>query len=86
MLGFNERFDAVPFFWSQHYDVPINYVGHTEQWDEIDVDGDIESRDCVLRYRRNVGRRFNIPGPREPRGRARDGAEWTPVIQSCVDR
>ena len=24
MLGFNERFDAVPFFWSQHYDVPIN--------------------------------------------------------------
>jgi hypothetical protein len=53
MLGFNERFDAVPFFWSQHYDVPINYVGHAEQWDEIDVDGDIESRDCVLRYRRN---------------------------------
>ena len=28
MLGFRESFDAVPFFWSQHYDVPINYVGH----------------------------------------------------------
>src|SRR5579862_561641 len=37
MLGLNERFDAVPFFWSQHYDIPINYVGHAEQWDETDI-------------------------------------------------
>jgi len=35
MLGSAERFDAVPFFWSQHYDVPINYVGHAEQWASI---------------------------------------------------
>ncbi|HTP97852.1 MAG TPA: FAD-dependent oxidoreductase [Casimicrobiaceae bacterium] len=52
MLGARERFDAVPFFWSQHYDVPINYVGHAESWDEIEVDGDIGNRDCVARYRR----------------------------------
>ena len=30
MLGQREPFDDVPFFWSQHYDVPINYVGHAE--------------------------------------------------------
>ena len=30
MLGGREKFVAVPFFWSQHYDVPINYVGHAE--------------------------------------------------------
>lgn len=53
MLGLNERFDAVPFFWSQHYDVPINYVGHAEQWDDIAIDGDIKARDCLLRYTRN---------------------------------
>jgi apoptosis-inducing factor 3 len=53
MLGYREKFDAVPFFWSQHYDVPINYVGHAEAWDQIDVDGDIEGRDCVVRYRRD---------------------------------
>jgi len=53
MLGARERFDAVPFFWSQHYDVPINYVGHAEQWDEIRIEGDIAGRDCLLRYRRH---------------------------------
>ncbi len=52
MLGQRETFDAVPFFWSQHYDVPINYVGHAEAWDEIAIDGDIAAKDCLLRYRR----------------------------------
>jgi len=52
MLGQRERFDAVPFFWSQHYDVPINYVGHAETWDEIRIDGSIGQRDCLVEYRR----------------------------------
>ena len=52
MLGAYKKFDTVPFFWSQHYDVPINYVGHAEAWDELSIDGDIASRDCVLRYKR----------------------------------
>jgi NADPH-dependent 2,4-dienoyl-CoA reductase/sulfur reductase-like enzyme len=52
MLGQREPFDAVPFFWSQHYDVPINYVGHAEHWDEIEVSGDIAGRDCLLKYKR----------------------------------
>jgi len=53
MLGQREAFDAVPFFWSQHYDVPINYVGHAEKWDEIAIDGDIVARDCLLKYKSN---------------------------------
>jgi NADPH-dependent 2,4-dienoyl-CoA reductase/sulfur reductase-like enzyme/nitrite reductase/ring-hydroxylating ferredoxin subunit len=52
MLGARKKFDTVPFFWSQHYDLPINYVGHAETWDELSIDGDIASRDCVLRYKR----------------------------------
>lgn len=52
MLGHGEKFVAVPFFWSQHYDVPINYVGHAGQWDEIAVDGDIAAKDCLLRFKR----------------------------------
>jgi NADPH-dependent 2,4-dienoyl-CoA reductase/sulfur reductase-like enzyme/nitrite reductase/ring-hydroxylating ferredoxin subunit len=52
ILGAEDRFDAVPFFWSQHYDVPINYVGHAERWDAIEIDGDVSGRDCMVRYRR----------------------------------
>jgi apoptosis-inducing factor 3 len=53
MLGNAMPFTAVPFFWSQHYDVPINYVGHAEAWDEIVTEGNIMSKDCVLRFKRN---------------------------------
>jgi apoptosis-inducing factor 3 len=52
MLGRRERYDAVPFFWSQHYDVPINYVGHAEGFDDIKVEGSIAGKDCILQYRR----------------------------------
>jgi NADPH-dependent 2,4-dienoyl-CoA reductase/sulfur reductase-like enzyme len=53
MLGRRERFDAVPFFWSQHYDVSINYVGHAEKWDAVRIDGTLESHDCALTYTRD---------------------------------
>jgi NADPH-dependent 2,4-dienoyl-CoA reductase/sulfur reductase-like enzyme/nitrite reductase/ring-hydroxylating ferredoxin subunit len=53
MLGHREKFVAVPFFWSQHYDVPINYVGHAEKWDELAIDGDVMAKDCVQRFKRN---------------------------------
>ena len=52
MLGERENFAAAPFFWSQHYDVPINYVGHAENWDELAVEGDIAGRDCLVRFLR----------------------------------
>jgi apoptosis-inducing factor 3 len=53
ILGQRQRFSEVPFFWSQHYDVPINYIGHAERWDDLDIEGNIEARDCLVRYRRN---------------------------------
>ncbi|MFD2057443.1 FAD-dependent oxidoreductase [Mesorhizobium calcicola] len=51
MLGQREKYAAAPFFWSQHYDIPINYVGHAERWDEIAVDGDIAAKDCLVRFK-----------------------------------
>jgi apoptosis-inducing factor 3 len=53
ILGQRQRFSDVPFFWSQHYDVPIAYIGHAEKWDDLDIEGDIMQRDCLVRYRRS---------------------------------
>ena len=50
--GIARPFDDAPFFWSQHYDVPINYVGHAETWDEIAVEGSIPDKDCLVRFKR----------------------------------
>ena len=52
MLGERVPFEAVPFFWSQQYDVAIQYVGHQSMWDELSVDGDPQARDCAVEYRR----------------------------------
>ncbi len=51
MLGGSEPFRDVPFFWSQHYDVTIGYVGHAESWDDVQVDGSVEALDCAVTYR-----------------------------------
>lgn len=53
MLGRRERFNAVPFFWSLHYDVPILYVGHAERWNEIAIDGRISAKNCRVTYKQN---------------------------------
>lgn len=53
ILGRRERFDAVPFFWSAHYDTSILYVGHAERWDQIEIAGQVGNKDCRVTYRRD---------------------------------
>ena len=53
MLGRRQKYDQAPFFWSQHYDVPINYVGHAEAWDGTEVVGAIKERDGLVRFRKD---------------------------------
>jgi NADPH-dependent 2,4-dienoyl-CoA reductase/sulfur reductase-like enzyme/nitrite reductase/ring-hydroxylating ferredoxin subunit len=52
ILGRRETFDAVPFFWTEQYDLGIAYVGHAVDWDEAIIDGDLEKRDCSITYQR----------------------------------
>lgn len=50
MLGDHEPYTAVPFFWTQQYDLVIDYLGHAASWDRIEQNGEIASRDVALRF------------------------------------
>jgi len=52
ILGQRQPFTAVPFFWSQHYELAINYVGHAESFDSAAIDGSLDSHDCEISYLR----------------------------------
>lgn len=52
ILGQRKAFTDVPFFWTQHYDLPVAYVGHATRWDETRVEGDPGAHDCLVRYLR----------------------------------
>ena len=76
MLGRREKFTAVPFFWSQHYDVPINYVGHAEKWDDLAVEGDIAGKRLPSAHQArgtHARSRLNLSRPPESRSRGQFG-------------
>jgi apoptosis-inducing factor 3 len=51
LLGKEQPFRDVPFFWSQHYDLGILYVGHARAWDAVEIAGSLEGRDATISYR-----------------------------------
>ena len=51
ILGRKVPCTIVPFFWSQHYDVGISFVGHAERWDRSDVAGSVAQKDCTVALR-----------------------------------
>jgi apoptosis-inducing factor 3 len=53
ILGHDTPFTDPPFFWSQHYDIPINVVGHAEEWDEENIRGDPSDHDVMIGYRKD---------------------------------
>jgi NADPH-dependent 2,4-dienoyl-CoA reductase/sulfur reductase-like enzyme/nitrite reductase/ring-hydroxylating ferredoxin subunit len=59
MLGRREPFRAVPFFWTDQYDLSVAYVGNADQWDNVKIDGDLAARDCAITYSRG-GKRLAV--------------------------
>jgi NADPH-dependent 2,4-dienoyl-CoA reductase/sulfur reductase-like enzyme/nitrite reductase/ring-hydroxylating ferredoxin subunit len=51
-LGQREPFRDVPFFWSQHYDVQISYVGSGKGWEEARLSGSLADRNATVTYRK----------------------------------
>jgi NADPH-dependent 2,4-dienoyl-CoA reductase/sulfur reductase-like enzyme/nitrite reductase/ring-hydroxylating ferredoxin subunit len=52
MLGIGGIYREAPFFWSQHYDVTISYVGHASSWESCEIRGDLTKHDACAIYRR----------------------------------
>lgn len=50
MMGDRVKFQDVPFFWTQHYDLSVGYVGFSDRYDRMDVMGDLNSRDFTVAY------------------------------------
>ena len=50
MLGKGEPYGEVPWFWSDQYDLNLQYAGFHTEWDELVVRGSLRERDFVAFY------------------------------------
>jgi len=47
MLGGDDRYEGVPFFWTYHYGKRFEYLGHASAWDEVVIEGDLDEQRFV---------------------------------------
>jgi len=50
-IGRGERFTAVPFFWSQHYDLVFAYAGHAARADDAQLFGSLDDHNAAVLFR-----------------------------------
>jgi len=53
ILGAREHFTTTPFFWSNHFDLHIHYVGHGGDRDAASVHGDLKTKEASVIFRSN---------------------------------
>ena len=47
MLGTGEPYDRIPYFFSDQYDVGMEYAGYAAEWDEVVFRGDVDGREFI---------------------------------------
>jgi len=50
MLGIREPYADIPWFWSDQYELNLQYVGHAMRWDEVVLRGDVLGRKFTAFY------------------------------------
>ncbi|MBA4272412.1 MAG: pyridine nucleotide-disulfide oxidoreductase [Pseudomonas sp.] len=53
MLGGHEHYLDVPFFWTWHFGKNYEYLGHAEQWDEVEFMGEPEQPPFIGLFGKN---------------------------------
>jgi apoptosis-inducing factor 3 len=82
MLGRQERFEAVPFFWTEQYDFSLAYVGHAERWDKADFVGQLDAKehDCRVTFSR-AGKKLAVALVRRDLEGLRQELEFETIIR-----
>jgi NADPH-dependent 2,4-dienoyl-CoA reductase/sulfur reductase-like enzyme/nitrite reductase/ring-hydroxylating ferredoxin subunit len=99
MIGLETPCRLVPFFWSQHYDFSISYVGYAKKWDRVGIRGDLERRDAEITYKLGDralavatigrdGRSIDVERELEShtRGPSKNQGDWTAPMSAFVPR
>ena len=47
MLGNGDPYDRIPYFFSDQYDVGMEYAGYATEWDEVVFRGDVDAREFI---------------------------------------
>jgi NADPH-dependent 2,4-dienoyl-CoA reductase/sulfur reductase-like enzyme len=50
MAGKSVQYAGVPFFWSEQFDLFLQYVGHAHTWDAVIIHGDLKTRNFLAYY------------------------------------
>jgi NADPH-dependent 2,4-dienoyl-CoA reductase/sulfur reductase-like enzyme/nitrite reductase/ring-hydroxylating ferredoxin subunit len=50
MLGGDEMYGDVPFFWTYHYGKRFEYLGHAQHWERILIEGRPEQQDFIALF------------------------------------
>jgi 3-phenylpropionate/trans-cinnamate dioxygenase ferredoxin reductase component len=53
MLGKGESYEEIPWFWSDQFELNLQYAGFHTEWDELVVRGSMEERNFVAFYRKD---------------------------------
>ena len=53
MLGGDERYLDVPYFWTWHFGKNYDYLGHAEAWDEVEFKGDPDNPPFIGLFGKN---------------------------------
>jgi 3-phenylpropionate/trans-cinnamate dioxygenase ferredoxin reductase subunit len=70
MLGEDEPYDRIPYFYSDQFDTKMEYSGHAPEWDEVVFRGDPETRTFMAFWLQDdrvlAGMSVNVPDTTEP--------------------
>ncbi|MEP6978240.1 MAG: FAD-dependent oxidoreductase [Thermoleophilia bacterium] len=70
MLGEDEPYDRIPYFYSDQFDTKMEYSGYAPEWDQVVLRGDPETRSFMAFWLEDdrvlAGMSVNVPDTTEP--------------------